>query len=166
MTDLVDRATQRHPLLEWAWSLVRLDFVGIPFGALFFCLSLTPSLLPRDWLFAGIIGGVNAAVGYGIGVLVGKLFHRLVLRGRPWWPPSRNALWWCKGLTIAGSIALPVAMIVPAAAWQRQVSALMGIDGPATPGTTARWWWRCCSARWWWRWRGWCVTPFGYWPGS
>ncbi len=25
MTDLVDRATQRHPLLEWAWSLVRLD---------------------------------------------------------------------------------------------------------------------------------------------
>ena len=134
MTDLVDRATQRHPLLEWAWSLVRLDFVGIPFGALFFCLSLTPSLLPRDWLFAGIIGGVNAAVGYGIGVLVGKLFHRLVLRGRPWWPPSRNALWWCKGLTIAGSIALPVAMIVPAAAWQRQVSALMGIDGPATPG--------------------------------
>ncbi len=134
MTDRVDRATQRHPLLEWAWSLVRLDFVGIPFGALFFCLSLTPSLLPRDWLYAGIIGGLNAAVGYGIGVVVGILFHRLVLRGRMWWPPSRAALRWLKGLTVVGSLALPVAMIVPAAAWQRQVSALMGIDGPATPG--------------------------------
>ena len=51
---------QRHPLLVWAWSLVHLDFVGIAFGALFFCLSLTPSLLPRDWLFQGLIGGLNA----------------------------------------------------------------------------------------------------------
>ncbi len=39
---------ERHPLLRWAWSLVRLDFTGIAVGALFFCLSLTPSLLPRD----------------------------------------------------------------------------------------------------------------------
>ena len=38
-----------HPLLLWAWSLLRLDFVGVAFGALFLCLSLTPSLLPRDW---------------------------------------------------------------------------------------------------------------------
>ena len=50
---------QRHPLLVWAWSLVHLDFVGIAFGALFFCLSLTPSLLPRDWLFQGLIGGAQ-----------------------------------------------------------------------------------------------------------
>lgn len=52
--------TLRHPLLRWAWSLLRLDFAGVAVGALFFCLSLTPSLLPRDWLFAGLIGGVNA----------------------------------------------------------------------------------------------------------
>ena len=63
----------RHPLLVWAWSLLRLDFVGVAFGALFFCLSLTPSLLPRDWLFQGLIGGINAAIGYGIGVLLGKV---------------------------------------------------------------------------------------------
>ncbi len=64
---MIDRTTFRHPLLLWAWSLVRLDFVGIPVGALFFCLSLTPSLLPRDWLFQGLIGGINVAIGYGIG---------------------------------------------------------------------------------------------------
>ena len=67
------RTRERHPLYVWAWSLVHLDFVGIAFGALFFCLSLTPSLLPRDWLFAGLIGGLNAAIGYGIGVGAGKL---------------------------------------------------------------------------------------------
>ena len=51
----------RHPLLVWAWSLLRLKFVGVAFGAVFFCLSLTPSLLPRDWLFQGLIGGVRVS---------------------------------------------------------------------------------------------------------
>ena len=44
---------EKHPIFLWAWGLLRLDFTGIGFGALFFCLSLTPSLLPRDWLFQG-----------------------------------------------------------------------------------------------------------------
>ena len=78
---------ERHPLLVWAWSLVHLDFVGVAFGALFFCLSLTPSLLPRDWLFQGLIGGLNAAIGYGIGVFAGRMLRRFVLRRRKWWPP-------------------------------------------------------------------------------
>ena len=49
------------------------------FGALFFCLSLTPSLLPRDWLFQGLIGGLNAAIGYGIGVFAGRMLRRFVI---------------------------------------------------------------------------------------
>ena len=124
----------RHPLLEWAWGLVRLDFVGLAVGALFFCLSLTPSLLPRDWLFAGLIGGINAAIGYGLGVAVGKLFRRMVLRRRSWWPPSKRALYVMKTVTVAGSVAASILVVIPAAAWQRQVSALMGIEGPATLG--------------------------------
>lgn len=71
--------TLRHPLLRWAWSLLRLDFAGVAVGALFFCLSLTPSLLPRDWLFAGLIGGVNAAIGYGLGVVLGKADRKSVV---------------------------------------------------------------------------------------
>ncbi|GAG42622.1 unnamed protein product, partial [marine sediment metagenome] len=105
------------PFLAWAWGLVRLGFVGVAFGALFFCLSLTPSLLPRSWLFAGIVGGVNAAIGYGIGVLVGKLVDRFVLRGRLWWPPSTLVLYLLKGLTVAASASACVLMIIPAAAW-------------------------------------------------
>ncbi|MDV3129399.1 alpha/beta hydrolase [Mycobacterium sp. 21AC1] len=125
---------ERHPLLLWAWSLVRLDFVGIAVGALFFCLSLTPSLLPRDWLFAGLIGGINAAIGYGLGVFVGKAVRRFALRERPWWPPAKRVLYWAKVLTITGSASACVLVLIPAAAWQRQVSALMGIEGPATLG--------------------------------
>lgn len=126
-------AHTRHPLLVWAWGLIRLDFVGVGFGALFFCLSLTPSLLPRDWLFQGLIGGINAAIGYAIGVLVGKAMRRFGLRGRRWWPPSQRILAAMKVATVVAAIGASLLMLIPAAGWQRQVSALMGIEGPETP---------------------------------
>ena len=125
-------ANTKHPLLVWAWSLLRLDFVGIAFSALFFCLSLTPSLLPRDWLFGGLIGGINAAIGYGIGVAVRKVFHHFVFRHRAWWPPPKKVLFRMKVGTVALSLIACVLMVIPAANWQRQVSALMGLEGPAT----------------------------------
>ena len=125
---------ERHPFFVWAWSLVRLDFLGIAFGALFFCLSLTPSLLPRDWLFQGLIGGINAAIGYGIGVFAQKMLHRFVLRRRRWWPPSKRVLYWGKAATITLSTAASLLMLIPAAAWQRRVSAVMGMEGPDTVG--------------------------------
>lgn len=126
-------ANTSHPILLWAWGLLRLDFVGVAFGAFFFCLSLTPSLLPRDWLFQGIIGGVNAAIGYAIGVLVGKAFHRMVFHGRTWWPPPKRVLNSFKVATVVLSGAAALLMLIPAAAWQRQVSAIMGMPGPETP---------------------------------
>ncbi|HEU4360609.1 MAG TPA: alpha/beta hydrolase [Mycobacterium sp.] len=124
----------RHRLLLWAWSLLRLNFVGVGFGALFFCLSLTPSLLPRDWLFQGLIGGINAAFGYGLGVVIGKVTHRVVLRGARWWPPPRRVLTAMKSAVVLASPTACVLMLIPAAGWQRQVSALMGSQGPATLG--------------------------------
>ena len=128
------RSRGRHPLLVWAWSLLRLKFVGVAFGALFFCLSLTPSLLPRDWLFQGLIGGINAAFGYGLGVVIGRAVYRVVLRGARWWPPPARVLFWMKAAVVGLSLAASVLMLIPAASWQRQVSALMGVEGPATLG--------------------------------
>ncbi|WP_046301027.1 alpha/beta hydrolase [Mycobacterium sp. UM_Kg27] len=127
-------APARHPLLVWAWSLLRLKFVGVAFGALFFCLSLTPSLLPRDWVFQGLIGGINAAFGYGLGVLIGATVDRFVLRGAGWWPPPRRVLLALKAAVVVAAPAACVLMLVPAAGWQRQVSELLGIEGPATLG--------------------------------
>ena len=118
----------------WAWSLLRLKFVGVAFGALFFCLSLTPSLVPREWLFQGLIGGVNAAFGYGLGVLLGKAVYRVLLRGARWWPPSARVLFWMKAAVVVIAPTACVLMLIPAASWQRQLSALMGIEGPTNPG--------------------------------
>jgi uncharacterized membrane protein len=123
-----------HPLLVWAWSLVHLDFAGVAFGALFFCISLTPSLLPRDWLFQGLIGGLNAAIGYGIGVFSASMVRRFVLQRLSWWPPPRWVRYAMKAFTVAASATASVLMMIPAAAWQRQVSAVMGIEGPNTLG--------------------------------
>lgn len=122
----------RHPLLVWAWGLLRLRFGGVGFGALFFCLSLTPSLLPRDWLFQGLIGGINAAFGYGLGVLLEKAAQRFVLRNARWWPPPARVLFGIKAAVVVTAPSAAVLMLVPAAGWQRQVSALMGIPGPTT----------------------------------
>ncbi len=122
----------RSSAVAWAWHLVRLDFTGIVVAALFFCLSLTPSLLPRDWLTGGIIGGINAAIGYGIGVLLGAAVRTLVLRGRTWWPLRPRARRMLAVAVVAVSIGCSVLMLVPAASWQREVAALMGIEGPAT----------------------------------
>lgn len=124
----------KHPLLVWAWSLLRLGFVGVAFGALFFCLSLTPSLLPRDWVFQGLIGGINAAFGYGLGVLIGATVERFLLRGASWWPPPRPALLALKATVVVTAPTACVLMLIPAAGWQRQVSELLGIEGPATLG--------------------------------
>ena len=128
------QARQRHPLLVWAWSLLRLKFVGVAFGALFFCLSLTPSLLPRDWVFQGLIGGINGAFGYGLGVLIGRIIYRLVLRNARWWPPPAPTLFLLKALVVVVAPTACVLMLIPAASWQRQVAALMGVEGPTTLG--------------------------------
>ncbi|TDO14222.1 putative membrane protein [Mycobacterium sp. BK086] len=127
-----ERRRHRESFIEWAWSLVRLDFVGVAFGAVFFCLSLTPSLMPRDWVLAGVIGGINAVIGYGFGVLVGWLVRRLFLDHRAWWPPSLKVLRWMQAATVVLSIGASVLMLVPAAAWQRQIAAVMGIEGLST----------------------------------
>lgn len=126
--------SRRHPLLVWAWSLLRLKFVGMAFGAFFFCLSLTPSLLPRDWVFQGLIGGINGAFGYGLGVLIGRTTYRLLLRNARWWPPPPRVLFWMKAAVVVIAPTACVLMLIPAAAWQRQLSALMGMAGPTTVG--------------------------------
>ena len=112
----------RRSLGSWALSLLRLDFTGVAVGALFFCLSLTPSLMPRDWFMAGVIGGINAAIGYAIGVLAGVLVRKLVLSGRRWWPLPARWRYALQTVVVVGSIGAGLAMVPPAAAWQRQIA--------------------------------------------
>lgn len=55
---------------EYWW---RYNYVGVIFGLIAFSMSLSPSLLPRPWLYQGIIGGLSLAIGYGIGTAVSSL---------------------------------------------------------------------------------------------
>src|SRR5919107_4914222 len=41
---------------------------GLLSALVFTCLSFTPSLLPRSGLVQGMVCGINAAIGYGLGV--------------------------------------------------------------------------------------------------
>jgi uncharacterized membrane protein len=64
-------------MLFWPWK-VR-SFVGLVVGALFFAVSLTPSLLPRDFTVQGVLSGCALAAGYGIGVFLAWLWTFLEL---------------------------------------------------------------------------------------
>ncbi|WP_103528181.1 alpha/beta-hydrolase family protein [Streptomyces sp. SM12] len=58
------------------------DLTACLVALFFFWLSLTPSLVPRPWYFQGVIGGITAAIGYGIGATLSGLF-RLTFSRRP-----------------------------------------------------------------------------------
>lgn len=131
---LADPARLHGPVLDKVWDRLRLDFTGIAFAALFFCWSLTPSLLPRDWLFQGLIGGINAAIGYAVGVLLSKAAHRWFLNGRRWWPLPEP---WSTGLrvfTVVTSVSVSVVVLVYSAGWQRHIATLMDAEGTTTSG--------------------------------
>lgn len=124
----------KHPFAMWLWGLLKLDFTGIAFGALFFCWSLTPSLLPRDWLFQGLIGGINAAVGYGFGIVVGWAVRRWFLAGKSWWPLPRKIELWVKFALTVIAIFTALYMLYLSAGWQRELAALMNAEGTTTTG--------------------------------
>ncbi|AQA22555.1 hypothetical protein BTZ20_5002 [Rhodococcus sp. MTM3W5.2] len=120
--------------MGWAWGLLRLDYTGIAFAALFFCWSLTPSLLPRDWLYQGLIGGITAAIGYGVGTAVGWAVNRLLLARLPWWPPPTKVQLALKIAVPTLSLLVSIGMLIAAAAWQRELAALTDAEGTTTTG--------------------------------
>ncbi|MDQ3825775.1 MAG: alpha/beta hydrolase, partial [Actinomycetota bacterium] len=111
---------------------------GLAVGAAFAVLAMTPSLVPRDWVFQGVVSGISAAAGYGVGVILAGALRRSarwrrvsdrVRRRMPRWVP---AFAW-----VALLIVIPVAvgaMLVIAAGWQREIAALMGMEQTTTTG--------------------------------
>jgi uncharacterized membrane protein len=60
------------------------NFGGLYVGLLFFCLSLTPSLLPRGYVVQGVASGLSIVTGYCLGTLGSLLYHKLLRkRGTP-----------------------------------------------------------------------------------
>ena len=94
---------------------------GLWFALVFTCLSFTPSLLPRSGLVQGLVCGVNAAVGYGLGVFAAAAWRAVVDRGPR---PPRPHSW--AVLAVATAVLLPIA-VVAGRYWQDRIRELMGI---------------------------------------
>lgn len=91
-------------------------------GALIFaCLSFTPSLLPRGGIIQGLVCGITAAVGYGLGVFGASVWRALADREAR---PARRGAW--KTFLVIGA-SLLVASFVLGQYWQYQIRALMGV---------------------------------------
>ena len=109
--------------LRW---LPRYTWSGTLGAVLFGCASLTPSLLPRGWVLQGLVAGITAAIGYGVGVtlawFVAELTESRLSAG------FRHRAW--QVLAVAGTL-LCLVMLWFGARWQREIHELMGMDAPA-----------------------------------
>ncbi|MEV0250357.1 alpha/beta-hydrolase family protein [Nocardia sp. NPDC050712] len=119
-------------------TMIDLNYLGLIFATLFFALSVTPSLVPRDWLFQGLISGINAALGYGVGCLLEWLF-RVWLRYAPKLGPRLRAAvpptwvrYAMKSAILLTAAVVAALMLVQSARWQREITALMGMEGTDT----------------------------------
>lgn len=62
---------------RWSWSVFA--GAGLVLGALFFMASLTPSLMPRDPVMQGVLGGAVAAIGYQLAFGLLRLWRYLMI---------------------------------------------------------------------------------------
>lgn len=115
---------------RWLVDRSQISSTGLFVAAVFFCLSLTPSLLPRTWQVQGLISGFSASMGYAVGVLVAFLWTRSV--GRRWKLPARVWAYARPGLIVATS-GMVAYFLYQGSVWQRQLYELMGATPPDSP---------------------------------
>ncbi|MBE3640280.1 alpha/beta-hydrolase family protein [Mangrovicoccus sp. HB182678] len=97
-----------------AWPLVA--------AILFLAASLTPSLIPRDWAVQGVLSGVLAAAGYGLGRLLLAVWRGLGLTALPR-RPARMIL----GLALTAVLAALALALWRQGIWQDDVRLRMGM---------------------------------------
>jgi uncharacterized membrane protein len=95
---------------------------GILAGTLSFAASLTPSLIPRSYLVQGVLSGMSAAIGYGIGVLACWLWTYLELpqlQGR--------ALKTARVAVVSACVVIAAIFLWKTLEWQNSIRILMGL---------------------------------------
>jgi uncharacterized membrane protein len=114
-----------RPARRWLRWLPRYPWSGVTGALLLGCSSLTPSLLPRGWLLQGLIAGLTAAIGYGLGVavawFVAEVTDRRLSAG------ARRLAW--QAVAVAGPALVLIALGF-GLYWQQQIHLLMGLEPP------------------------------------
>ena len=90
-------------------------------AVIFAALSFTPSLLPRGGFIQGLVCGITASIGYGLGVLAAWLWRAFA--DRP--PRSPKPSSW-RILAIGGGVLLVLAFGL-GQYWQAEIRSLMGV---------------------------------------
>jgi uncharacterized membrane protein len=85
------------------------------------CLSFTPSLLPRSGTIQGIVWGITAAIGYGLGVLAAWIWRAFADR-EPRRPRRRSWL-----IFFVSAAVLTVVFFGLGQYWQHLIRGLMGV---------------------------------------
>jgi len=102
----------------------KLLYVTLPgcWGALIAgCLSFTPSLLPRGGIVQGLVWGITAAIGYGLGVLLAWIWRAFADRD-PRRPRRRS--WLAFFITAAVLVVVSFGL---GQYWQYEIRKLMGV---------------------------------------
>jgi uncharacterized membrane protein len=100
---------------------------GLLLGTLFFAASLTPTLLPRNFVTQGVLSGCSLAAGYGIAVFGRWLWAYVEL------PQPKGRLVRVARLTAAtGCAGIAVAALWQAAGWQNSIRELMELESVDT----------------------------------
>ncbi|MCW4354453.1 alpha/beta-hydrolase family protein [Hoyosella sp. YIM 151337] len=103
--------------------------LGLAFAVLFYTWSMSPSLLPRWWVFQGVASAISMAIGYGLGCLaawaVRKCGYSFTFH-----PRVRQVGWTVLGLTAV--IVIPIFAVL-GSWWQENIREIVGAPSEGRP---------------------------------
>jgi uncharacterized membrane protein len=108
--------------LRWLFRR-RLCFGGLAGALVFFCLSTTPSLLPRGDLLQGLLCGIAAVIGYGLGSAMSAGIRKV--RSQEPSARTKRIAWW---VLLGATVLLVPLFLLLGGWWQNEVRSLMGMS--------------------------------------
>lgn len=103
---------------------------GLTLGLVFVWVSLSPSLLPRQWWMTALSLTLSAALGYGLGTILGWCARRIAPRIGLEVRLNPRPLAWLRALWWAALVLVTVIVWVDSLTFQSDVAALVGGTRP------------------------------------